>query len=67
MKQTKKRWLGLAFAPALFALIGFASPAQAANYSGDCAGISAFNGSGNVTITNTGTCNLPNALTATGF
>lgn len=67
MKLIKKRWLGLAFAPALFALIGFASPAQAANYSGDCAGISAFNGSGNVTITNTGTCNLPNALTATGF
>jgi hypothetical protein len=67
MQLKKKRWLGLAFAPALFALIGFASPAQAANYSGDCAGISVFNGSGNVDITNTGTCSLPNALTASGF
>lgn len=67
MKHIKKRWLGLAFAPALFALIGFASPAQAANYSGDCAGISAFNGQGNVDITNTGACTLPTAITASGF
>ncbi len=67
MKHIKKRWLGLAFAPALLALIGFASPVNAANYSGDCAGISSFNGSGNVDITNTGTCSLPTALTATGF
>lgn len=67
MQLKKKRWLGLAFAPALFALIGFASPANAANYSGNCAGISAFDGQGNVDITNTGTCSLPTALTATGF
>jgi hypothetical protein len=67
MKQIKKRWLGLAIAPALLALIGFASPAYAADYSGNCAGITAFNGTGNVTIDNTGACSLPNALTATGF
>jgi hypothetical protein len=67
MKHIKKRWLGLAFAPALFALIGFASPASAANYSGNCAGISAFDGNGYVDITNTGTCTLPTAITASGF
>lgn len=67
MKHIKKRWLGLAISPALIALIGFASPANAADYSGDCAGISAFNGTGNVTINNTGACSLPNALTATGY
>lgn len=67
MKQIKKRWLGLAITGALFALFAIASPANAANYSGDCAGISGFNGTGNVTINNTGACSLPNALTATGF
>jgi hypothetical protein len=67
MQLKKKRWLGLALAPALFALIAFASPAQAADYSGTCANISQFNGTGNVTINNTGACSLPNALTASGF
>ncbi len=67
MQLKKKRWLGLAFAPALFALIGFASPAQANNYNDNCANYPGnFDGNGTVTISNTGTCTLNQAVTATG-
>lgn len=64
MKQIKKRWLGLAIAPALLALIGFASPANATSYT-SCASVPATV-SGDADITNTGACTLP-AVSATGF
>lgn len=67
MKPIKKRWLGLAFAPALLALIGFASPVKAADYNDTCANISQFNGQGNVTINEPGSCTLNQAVTATGW
>ncbi|TXI95731.1 MAG: hypothetical protein E6Q34_02500, partial [Burkholderiaceae bacterium] len=38
MKQ-RKRWLGLAVAPFALALLAFAQPAKAADYTGDCANI----------------------------
>lgn len=38
MKLIKKRWLSLAIAPALLALIGFATPANATTYT-SCASV----------------------------
>lgn len=68
MKPIKKRWLGLAVAPAFLAFIGFASPVQAADFTGTCAQYpGTFNGTGNVTINNTGACTLSVAVTASGF
>lgn len=63
MKQIKKRWLGLAIAPALFALLGFASPAMAAPYNGPCANAPDFiDGDGTITD---GAC-AGRTITATG-
>ena len=42
-----------------------APPANAADYTGDCAGVTAFNGTGNVSITDTN-CSLPVSITASG-
>lgn len=67
MKLFNRRWLTAAIAPLLLAFLAIAQPAQAADYNGNCANISQFNGTGNVTISNTGACNLPNSITATGF
>ena len=63
MKQIKKRWLGLVIAPALLALIGFASPANATNYN-SCASVPAtvF---GDADITDTA-CVFANDVSATG-
>lgn len=69
MKPTKRRWLRLAIAPGLAALamIGFASQAQANNYIGNCANYpGTFDGTGTVTINNTGTCTLNQAINAAG-
>jgi len=66
MKQ-RKRWLGLAFAPFALALLAFAPSAQANDFSGTCAQYpGTYDGTGNVTINNTGACTLP-AITAGGF
>ena len=68
MKNIKKRWLGLVIAPALLALIGFASPAQANDYGGTCAGYPGnFDGTGNVNINNTGACTISVPVSAQGF
>jgi hypothetical protein len=63
MKQIKKRWLGLVIAPALLALIGFASPANATSYT-SCASVPAtvF---GDADITDTA-CVFANDVSATG-
>lgn len=53
---------------ALLALIGglaLTTPASASDYSGNCANVSSFNGTGNVSITDTA-CALPQDITATG-
>lgn len=68
MKNIKKRWLGLAIAPALLALIGFASPALANDYTGTCAAYpGSFDGTGNVDINSTGVCTISVPVTAQGF
>jgi hypothetical protein len=67
MNSIKKRWLGLAVVPALLALISFASPAKAADYNDTCANIAQFNGQGNVTINEAGSCTLNQAVTASGW
>lgn len=59
MKQ-RKRWLGLAFAPALLALFGFASPASAYT----CANVPT-NVTGDIIITEPGDCTISNDITAT--
>ena len=67
MKLRKNRWLGLAFAPALLALIGFASPAEAADYTGTCAAYpGTFTGTGNIIINQATACTLPSAVSASG-
>lgn len=65
MNKRKLR-LGLALAPLALAFFAFAQPAQAADYSGTCANISQFDGTGNVTINQATACTLPQAITATG-
>lgn len=60
MKIPKKRWLGLAFAPALFALIGFASPASAYT----CANVPA-SVSGDLIISESGNCTISHDVTVT--
>jgi hypothetical protein len=66
MKRQIRKLLGL---PSLAALamgsLLMASPARAADYTGNCAGISAFNGSGNVDITDTA-CTLSQSISASG-
>ncbi len=64
MKQ-RKRWLFLAIAPALLLLAGLTSPAHAADYSGDCAGVPA-SVTGNVDITDS-TCTISHPVSATGY
>ena len=65
MKQ-RKRWLGLAFAPFALALLAFAPSAQANDFSGTCAQYpGTYDGTGNVSINNTGACTLP-AVDAAG-
>lgn len=66
MKQIQKRWVGLLIAPLAFCLLLLSTSAHAADYSGNCAGVTAFNGSGNVNITDPGTCTLPVDISATG-
>lgn len=66
MKHIKKRWLSLAIAPALLALMSVSQPAYAADYSGDCAGVPASI-SGNATITDSGACTISHPVTATGY
>lgn len=60
MQLKKKRWLGLAFAPALFALFGFASSASAYT----CANVPT-NVTGDIIITEPGDCTISNDITAT--
>ncbi len=65
MKQ-RKRWLGLAAAPFALAMLAFAQPALANDFTGTCAQYpGTFDGTGNVTINNTGACTLP-AVSAAG-
>lgn len=67
MKQRKKRWLSLVAAPFALAMLAFAQPALANDFNGTCAQYpGTFDGTGNVTINNTGACTLP-AVTAGGF
>ncbi len=67
MKIPKKRWLGLVATPFALAFLAFAQPAQAADYSGNCANISQFNGQGNVTINEAGACTINQAVSASGW
>ncbi len=64
MKRAKKLLGGIA----ALALAMFLAPgiAQASDYNDNCANIGNFNGSGNVTITDT-SCTLPQSITATGY
>lgn len=65
MKQ-RKWWLGLAAAPFALAMLAFAQPALANDFNGTCAQYpGTFDGTGNVTISNTGACTLP-AVSAAG-
>ena len=67
MKQ-RKGWLSLAVAPFALAMFAFAQPAQAADYNGTCANLSQqFDGQGNVTISESGSCTLNQAVTASGW
>lgn len=63
MKQIKKRWLGLVIAPALFALLGFASSANATSYT-SCASVPPTV-SGDADITDTA-CVFANDVSASG-
>jgi hypothetical protein len=67
MNEMKRTLLALATTLSLTtaALLG-SSPAFASDYSGNCAGIGSFDGTGNVDITDT-SCSLPQSITATGF
>jgi hypothetical protein len=67
MNEMKRTLLALATTLSLTtaALLG-SSPAFASDYSGNCAGISSFDGTGNVDITDT-SCSLPQSITASGF
>jgi len=58
MKHLNKRWLGLAIAPALLALLSVASPAYANDYTSTCAAYpGTYDGTGNVIINDTtGSC-----------
>jgi hypothetical protein len=48
-------------------LLGTGKLARAADYSGDCAGVSSWDGSGNADITDPGNCTISNDLSATGY
>lgn len=58
--------LGLLAIGMIVAGLFTAQPAFAANYSGNCAGVTAFNGSGNVDISDSA-CTLPVSITASGY
>lgn len=51
---------------ALLVMLGISGTAHASDYTGDCAGVVVFNGSGNVNITDS-TCILPVAIDASGY
>lgn len=65
MKHKTRRWLNLAIVPAAAIALFAASPASAADYTDDCAGLPS-SVSGNVNISDSN-CVLPNSVTATGY
>ncbi|MFA7340747.1 MAG: hypothetical protein WC028_28435 [Candidatus Obscuribacterales bacterium] len=65
MKHIKKRWLGVAIAPALLALMSVAQPAYATDYSYSCANVPA-SVDGNVSISDENACVINHSVTATG-